>query len=252
VTVASEATRQIIRVRFPEAFHHGWNAISGVTAQGTALTIDPEAYFFRYTNPTWVVCDWDSVAADLVNVSETTDSAIEQIALDYVRTHGQVTDDPAEVLSIAYQAYSWLFRAEHLSDPGLMELGVTAQHRRMLTEMGTMMALNRVELTGEITNVGPAWMFGEAAKVVYGIEGAEAELLDELYHGTWFNETRRIESVKAHVALGGRLVHGCQSGTEINMAGGAVAPYGADMDRFRLELGTFRHTWIQAVRACGK
>jgi hypothetical protein len=236
----------------PEAFHPGWNTISGVTVEGATLTIDSEAYFFRYTNPTWIVCDWHSVAADLVNAHETTDTAIEQIALDYVRTHGRVTDDPAEVLSIAYRAYSWLFRAEHLADPGLIALGVTAEHRRMLTEMGTMMALNRVELTGEITNVGPAWMFGEASKVVYGIQGAEAELLDELYHGTWFNETRRIESVKAHVALGGRLVHGCQSGTEINMAGGAVAPYGTDMDRFRRELGTFRHAWITAARACGK
>jgi hypothetical protein len=53
-------------------------------------------------------------------------------------------------------------------------------------------------------------------------------------------------------ALGGRLVHGCQSGTEINMAGGCVAPYGADIERFRSELGRFRETWIEAVRACGK
>lgn len=40
----------------------------------------------------------------------------------------------------------------------------------------------------------------------------------------------------------GRLVHRCQSGTEVNMAGGCVAPYGADMDRFRRELGEFRPT----------
>ncbi|WP_190853735.1 hypothetical protein [Actinomadura sp. RB99] len=61
--------------------------------------------------------------------------------------------------------------------------------------MGTMMALNRVELSGEITNVGPAWMFGEAAKVVFGLTTAEAEMIDELYRGSWFNEPRRVEQV---------------------------------------------------------
>ncbi|MER6808798.1 hypothetical protein ABT299_05925 [Spirillospora sp. NPDC000708] len=97
--------------------------------------------------------------------------------------------------------------------------------------MGTMMALNRVEMSGEITNVGPAWMFGEAAKVVFGLTTAEAEMIDELYRGSWFNEPRRVEQVKAHVALGGRLVHGCRSGVEVDMAGGCVAPFG--FDRFR-------------------
>jgi hypothetical protein len=44
----------------------------------------------------------------------------------------------------------------------------------------------------------------------------------EVYHSTWFNESRRIESVKAHAALGGRLVHGCQSVP--NQSGGACVP----------------------------
>ncbi|GAA4235609.1 hypothetical protein GCM10022254_43210 [Actinomadura meridiana] len=58
--------------------------------------------------------------------------------------------------------------------------------------------------------------------------------------------------VKAHVALGGRLVHGCQSGQEVNMAGGCVVPFGADIGRFRDELSAFRHEWIERVRACGR
>lgn len=36
-------------------------------------------------------------------------------------------------------------------------------------------------------------------------------MLDEVCYSVWFNESRRIESVKAHTALGGQLVHGCQS-----------------------------------------
>ncbi|MFC5183199.1 hypothetical protein [Actinomadura harenae] len=121
-----------------------------------------------------------------------------------------------------------------------------------LVEMGVMMALNRVELSGEISNVGPAWMFGEAAHVVYGLGTEEAELIDELYHGSWFNEPRRVEQVKAHVALGGRLIHGCQSGTEVNMAGGCVAPFGVDIAAFRRELNAFRDAWVEQVRACGR
>jgi hypothetical protein len=73
------------------------------------------------------------------------------------------------------------------------------------------MALNKVELTGHIANVGPCWFFPVATSVVVNFPDEEARALDELYHGTWFNEYRRVESVLAHAALGGRLVHGCQA-----------------------------------------
>ncbi|WP_433144949.1 hypothetical protein ACQPZ8_01175 [Actinomadura nitritigenes] len=250
MTTLSEVA-PVIEADLLAPFHAGWNRIDGVTVQGTRLTIDPAAYFFRYDNPSWLVCDWDIVKAELLDARETTDAAVEQMALEFIKAHGRSTSDPAEVLTIAHAVYSFMFRTEHLTDPSLAELGVTGRDLRALTEMATMMALNRVELDGSISNVGPAWMFGEAAKVVYGLGTRDAEKLDELYHGAWFNEPRRIEQVKAHAALGGRLVHGCQSGTEQHMAGGCVAPYGADITEFRRELGAFRHEWIERVRACG-
>lgn len=244
------ATAQIIRAEMPAPFHPGWNRIPGVEISGSTLTIDPAEYFFRFDNATWIVCDWDGVRADLLGAKETSDTAVEQIALEYVKAHGLDTNDPATVLAVAWHVYSYLFRPEHLDSPDIQALGVTFEHLRMLIEMGTMMALNRVELDGSITNVGPAWMFPEASKVVYQLGHPDAEKLDELYHGTWFNEPRRVESVLAHAALGGRLVHGCQSGA--NMAGGSVVAYGTDIEAFRRNLGAFRTEWIDRVRACAE
>jgi hypothetical protein len=63
-------------------------------------------------------------------------------------------------------------------------------------------------------------------------------------------EARRIESVKAHAALGGRLVHGCQS--QVDMRGGCVVPYGVDLTEFRRELRAFGDDWIERVHACGR
>lgn len=244
------ATADIIRADMPEQFHEGWNRITGVSVEGNTLTIDPDAYFFRYERGPWTVCDWDGVRANLLNTRETADVAVEQLALDYAKAHGRPTEDPTEVLGVAWSVYSYLFRPEQLQFPDVQELGVTAEHLRMLTEMGTMMALNRVDLDGHISSVGPAWMFPEASKVVYELDHPEAQKLDELYHGTWFNEPRRIESVLAHAALGGRLVHGCQS--KANMAGGCTVPYGTDMAAFRENLGGMRVEWIDRVRACAK
>lgn len=244
------ASAEIIRAEMPEEFHPGWAKLPGVSIDGTTLTIDPDQYFFRYDNPSWLVCDWGRVCSDLLGAHESGNAAMEQLALDYVKANARTTHDPAEVLTIAWQAYSFLFREEHLEGSDLPS-GVTADHLRMLTEMATMMALNRVEQSGDITNIGPAWMFAEAVKVAYGIDDAEAELVDELYHGTWFNESRRIEKIKVHAALGGRLVHGCQSSIYQDMAGGCVVPYGTDINRFRAQLATFRTDWIARVRACG-
>jgi hypothetical protein len=108
------------------------------------------------------------------------------------------------------------------------------------------MALNRVELTGEISQVGPAWMIAAAAGVAFDFTAAESEQLDELYHGGFFNERRCAESVLAHAALGGRLVHGCQSSP--NMSGGAVVQHGTNMTKFRQDLAEFREEWLAAVR----
>lgn len=242
--------RDVIRAEMPEAFHDGWNRLPGITVTGKEITIDPADYFFRFDNPTWLLCDWQNVERDLLGVHENVDEALEQIVLDYIKENGHTTSDPAEVLGTAWRVYSHLFRDEHLSDPAITALGITPEHLRMLTEMGAMMALNRVELDGDITNVGPAWMFPETCRLVYDINREDAELVDELYHSTWFTEGRRVEQVKAHAALGGRLVHGCQS--SVNMAGGCVVAYGTSIAGFREALSSFRPEWIDKVRACGK
>lgn len=182
---------------------------------------------------------------ELLAAVETPEVALEQRVLEFVAQHGRGTSDPAEVLSIAGEVYSYLFRAEQLADPDLGD--VTLGQLRMLREMGTVMALNRVELNGSISNVGPAWFFPVASRVVFDLDEEQAAQLDELYHGTFFNEPRRLESVKAHAALGGRLVHGCQSGAD--MSGGCVVPYGADIDRFRADLAAFKQTWIEKLYA---
>ncbi len=65
-----------------------------------------------------------------------------------------------------------------------------------------------MEADGRISVVGPAWFFADTAQVVYDLDEPIVEKLDEVFHGGLFNENRRIESIKAHTALGGRLVHG--------------------------------------------
>jgi hypothetical protein len=138
-----------------------------------------------------------------------------------------------------------LFRDQHLAGLGLPQ--ITAGHLRMLREAATLMALNKVELDGHISNVGPCWFFPAATSVVFDLDGEMGGLLDEVYHGGWFNEHRRIESIKAHAALGGRLVHGCQSVPD--QSGGVVAPYGATMANFRDDLAAFKAGWIERVYA---
>ncbi|TDD61964.1 hypothetical protein E1293_44450 [Actinomadura darangshiensis] len=240
----------MIQVEFTSEFHPGWNKIAGVSVTGKNVRIDIGEYFFRYENPSWLVCDWTGVRDELLNAIETEATAVEQMALDHIREHGRTTDDPGDVLKIAEETTSFLFRDELLSEPGLVQLGVKARHLRMLREVGTLMALNRVELSGKISNVGPAWMFPVACKVVYGLEETEARLVDELYHGTWFDERRRVEAVKANAALGGKLVHGCQS--QVDMRGGAVVPFGVDLTEFRRELRHFGDDWIERVEACDR
>jgi hypothetical protein len=193
------------------------------------------------------LCDWPSVRKDLLNVEETPESALEQQVLEYVRTNGKCTNEPSEVLTTAEQVYAYLFREDHLDSPELRSMGVAPLHLRVLREMGTMMALNRVELDGHLANVSPAWFFPVCAQQVFGLDGAEADMIDELYHGTFFDESRRVESVRAHAALGGRLVHGCSS--RPNMAGGCVVPYGTDVVRFRCELDELKGEWMNRIRS---
>jgi hypothetical protein len=244
-TIDRAGQAQPIEVEMPEAFSPGWNRLDGVTAQGRWLTIDTSRYFYRYENPAWLLCRWEDVRRDLLEASELPTVALEQQVLDYIRANGRRTTDPAEVLATAWQVYAYLFRDDLLADPDLAD--VDSRSLRMLRELGTIMALNRVELSGEITNVGPAWFFADVAQVVFGLDDSDCTRLDDLYHGGFFNEPRRVESVRAHAALGGRLVHGCQSGPDLS--GGVVAAYGTDIARFNAALGAFKHKWRAAIRA---
>ncbi|MDE3721789.1 hypothetical protein PWG71_10350 [Nocardiopsis sp. N85] len=228
-------------------FAPGWNRLPGITVDGTALHITPEDYFFRLNSTGWRIIDWEMVTAHMLPVQESTGTALEQQALEFIDSHARTTHDPAEVLAVAWQVYSYLFREEHL--PTLDVPGITVEHLRILAEVSTLTALNKVDEDGNITIVGPAWFFGDTARVVYDLDEATVQALDEVFHGGLFNENRRIESIKAHTALGGRLVHGCQSTP--SQKGGVVAPYGTPMDRFRDDLAGFRDEWIRAVRSFG-
>ncbi|MFD7548179.1 hypothetical protein ACFV0R_07305 [Streptomyces sp. NPDC059578] len=234
-----------ITVELPEAFDPRWSRLPGLRIEGRRLTVDPAAYFFRFESHTWLVADWELVASQLLDLDETTESAVEQLALDFVKQHGESTSDAARVLTTAYEVYAYLFREEHLTGLGLPR--ITADHLLMLREAATLMALNKIELDGHISNVGPCWFFPAATSVVFDLDDEMGGMLDEVYHGGWFNEHRRIESIKAHAALGGRLVHGCQSVP--NQSGGVVAPYGASMATFRDDLAAFKEGWIEQVYA---
>jgi hypothetical protein len=233
----------VLRANLPGPLDPRWSRLPGLTVDGPAITIEP-GYWFRFESPVWLTCDWPGVRDDLLPVTETSDQALEQAVLDYIRAHGRTTTDPAEVLATAWHVYAYLFRDDLLPVAGLEAIG--PDQLRMLREAATLMALNKVETDGHISNISPSWFFGAAIPVVFDLDEQAGQIIDEAYHGTWFNEPRRIESVKAHAALGGRLVHGCQSNP--NLSGGVVAPYGTNISVFRDELAAMREDWISAIR----
>lgn len=234
-----------VSVELPVAFDPRWNRIPGITVEGKQITVDPAEYFFRFDSNTWRLCDWDLVASELLDATETSETALDQTVLEFIKRNSESTSDAAKVLATAWQVNNYMFRDEHLGGLGIDDF--TADHLRMLREVGTFMALNKVEDDGTISNVGPCWMFGATTTVVFDISDKEAEMIDEVYHGTWFNESRRLEAVKANAALGGRLVHGCQSVP--SQSGGAVVPYGASIAKFTAELKHFRMDWLDRVYA---
>jgi hypothetical protein len=235
-----------VTVEMAEPFTPTWNRIPGVTVDGSQLSIDLAEYFFRRSEaPEWLLVDWDLVVSQLLGSQETETEALEQQALELVMRYGQRTTDPGEVLRTADQVYGYLFDPARLDDPDLAD--VSAEDLRILRESATLAALNRVTAAGEITDVGPCWFFPATAQVVYDLGPAEGARIDELYHGGIFNEYRRRDAVRAHAALGGRLVHACQSSA--NMSGGVVVPYGADLDRFRSDLDAFKGQWIHSILA---
>jgi hypothetical protein len=217
-------------MEFPEPFHPGWGRVFGVAVAGAAVTIDPSQYFFRCENASWLVCDWAGVRDELVPACESGILTVEQLACDHVREHGTTIDDPAEVLRTAWDVNAWLYR---------FDVGVCG---RMLREVGTLMALSRVETGGVISNVGPAWLLLDICSVVYGFGEVEVGLVEALYGAMWLDESRRVDAIKASAALGGRPLHACQSPAGMH-GGSVVVPYGMDMAEFRRELGAFESDW---------
>lgn len=124
-----------ISVDLPEAFDPRWSRLPGITLHGKRITIDPAQYFFRFESHTWLVADWELVKSQLLPAEETTESAVEQMALDFVKAHGESTSDAARVLRTAYEVYAHLFRDEHLDGLGLPRF--TADHLRMLRQAAT-------------------------------------------------------------------------------------------------------------------
>lgn len=49
----------------------GWNKIPGISVSGRRVTIHPAEFFFEYTEPQWVLCDWDLVRRELLGRGET-------------------------------------------------------------------------------------------------------------------------------------------------------------------------------------
>jgi hypothetical protein len=120
---------------------------------------------------------------------------------------------------------------------------VSAADLRVLRESSILCALNKVDLAGHITITGPAWYFAQCARVVFDLDRASEMRVDELFHGGFFNGSRLVDQVRAHTALGGKLVHGCQ-GTG-NGSGGCVVAYGTDVQAMQSELVALRKTVLR-------
>jgi hypothetical protein len=151
VVTTNVVVSDLVTVEMPEAFDPRWNRIPGITVDGVTVTIDPAEYFFRFENSTWLLCDWATVKAELLGVDESADTALEQITLDFIKTHSRSTSDAAHVLQTAWHVYDYLFREEHLEGLGLD--GVTAEHLGMLRQVATFMALNKEGYSGCLVEV---------------------------------------------------------------------------------------------------
>jgi len=223
------------------SFHSGWGRIAGIELIGPAIRITPEQYFERYEDPSWNYVPWETVEANWSKLSETPERAIEQACLEFIREHAHQTSDPAVILENAEKVYSFVFNESILNE--IQDLDhVTPNDLRVLRESSILCALNKVNLSGRITNIGPAWYFAQCARTVFGLSSADEKRVDELFHGGFFNGLRLREQTRAHVALGGKLVHGCQSSG--NGSGGCVVSYGTDTAVMQSELLNLRPRFL--------
>jgi hypothetical protein len=226
----------IVKVRTASAFHHGWNRIPGIRVDGDDLEITLE-YFIRREDVLWDYVPWEVVQAYWGEIGESEDFALEQSALAFIRRHKISTDRLETVLENAEKVYSFLFDSTRLAAHEDLR-SVSDADLRVLRESSTLCAINRVNTAGRITTIGPAWYFAQCARVVYGLDAAAEARVDELFHGGFFNGPRLRDQVRAHTALAGKLVHGCQGSG--HGSGGCVVAYGTDLDVMQSELLALR------------
>jgi hypothetical protein len=224
-----------------------WDRVPGVSTSSTSVNIDLDKYFFRYEESSWRIVDWSKVQEAWASLSETDECTLDQQCLNFVQRESRETKDGAEVLKNAAEVYNFIF------DENRIDLSVIPfakpEHLQILREMSIMMALNRVSKNGIIKNIGPAWFFADCAQQVYGLSDQTACELDDLYHGSFFNEWRRIDATKAHTALGGRLIHCCGTSTSGGgHGGGVVVEYGTSSDNFHRDFKAHKQQWIAEIR----
>lgn len=227
-------------------FHEGWNRVAGISVRDDKVEIDPDSYFVRLEDNAWSYVPWSVVESGWPEIEETTSMALEQAALDFINKNREVTSDPSVILANAEKVYSFLFDQERLSKYDDLS-DVSADDLRVLRESSILCSLNKVALNGKITVIGPAWYFAQCARTVYGLDRESEMRVDELFHGGFFNGARLSDQVRAHVALGGKLVHGCQ-GTG-NGSGGCVVEYGTNLQVMQSELIALRDPMIASFTA---
>ena len=228
---------ETIAFRAAAPFHPGWNKIAGLSIDNDVLKIDRATYFIRSEEDSWSYVPWEVAQRGWSEIQETPNKALEQSALEFIARHRVITRDPAVILRNAEAVYGFLYAPSRLATHEDLR-DVNADDLRILREASILCALNKVARNGRITVIGPAWYFAQCARLVFDLD-REAELrVDELFHGGFFNGARLSDQVRAHVALGGKLVHGCQGSG--NGSGGCVVEYGTDLQTLQMELVALR------------
>jgi len=230
-------------------FYDGWNKIQGLTVRDGNLIINMGEYFERLEDPTWTYVPWGKVQKAWDILVESPEIALEQACLTYISQNSEITTDPNVVLSNAENVYSYLFNEDRIKEHEDLQ-SVTPKALRVLRESSILCALNKVDTTGHICNIGPAWYFAQCSELVYSLTSAEASEVDELFHGGFFNGPRLRDQVRAHVALAGKLVHGCQ-GSGYG-SGGCVANYGTNIDQMQCELLELRPHFLSLLSSLDK
>jgi len=241
-SVANNPSRTIT-FRPAAPFHEGWNKIPGLTVSDDVLTIDRDQYFIRFEDESWSYIPWAAARQGWSEIEETSEKALEQSALEFIARNRITTRDPAVILRNAEAAYSFLYDPQRLAAYDDLR-DVSADDFRILRECSILCALNKVARNGRITVIGPAWYFAQCARTVFELDRDAEVRVDELFHGGFFNGARLSEQVRAHVALGGKLVHGCQGSG--NGSGGCVVQYGTDVQALQSELVALRESILRS------